>query len=74
MKIAHIIISGSWAGSEACAFSIANKQAETDEVYIIVREGDNFKKLDYLKKTSPKLNLICFPKNKNSIQIIDELS
>lgn len=74
MKIAHIIISGSWAGSEACAFSIANKQAETDEVYIIVREGDNFKKLDYLKKTSPKLNLICFPKNKNSMQIIDELS
>lgn len=72
-KIVHLIISGSWAGSEAAAFSIANMQSEFNDVYVVVKEGDKIKSKDYKEKLYNQVNLICFKKNDDLTKIIEEL-
>ena len=72
-KIVHIIISGSWAGSEAAAFAIANAQASHNEIYVVVKEGKQIRAKDYKNKLYNNVNLISFEENDSLSKIIEKL-
>lgn len=72
--IVHIIISGNWAGSEAAAFALANTQSHKHRVYMVVKEGSQFKQQNYQSNLYPDIKLICFKEYQTVQDIIQQLS
>lgn len=72
--IVHIIISGNWAGSEAAAFALANTQSLKHQVFMVVKEGNQFKQQSYQSHLYSNIQLICFKEHQTAQDIIQQLS
>jgi len=58
MNILHIIVSGSWAGTENITFSYLNGLSKNHNVAVVVKENGKFSKKFYQEKLSQNVQLI----------------